>query len=91
MPDRETEGLMRKVHDEVEKIAWIARAHRKLNVKNAPTKEQRMHVHVDLDVEIVEGHPAQVMALLREHLLGMCVSSEGVGCVVSSVAKIEIG
>lgn len=90
MPDRETNRLIGRVDDEVTKQALVQRMHNKLWPHR--NQEKRMHVHVWLDVAVAEGHPAQVLAALRERLAGLSdeVAEDGVAYTVDRVAKIEI-
>ncbi len=50
-------------------------------------------VDVELNVEVLAGHPAQVLALLREHLNGLTLDNEehDVLACVQVVTKIGIG
>jgi len=90
----ETRVLIAAAHNELEKTAWIDRAHRELRKRGLcrPSEEIKVRVRVDLEVEIHHGHPAQVLAAVREHLQDLRVedAEAGVLACVENVARIEI-
>lgn len=92
----ETRRLIDLAQDELEKAAWVARARRELISRGllTPKKEPTyVKVRIDMEVQLMAGHPAQLLAVLREHLGGLTVEDiqDGVVACVKHVDRVEVG
>lgn len=90
--DSKTSALIRLVEEEMDKVAWIDRAARVLRRRGLIGEREgvRMKVRVELDVELQEGHPVRMLALLSDSLQQMTFETEGVQVNIAAVTKIEI-